>query len=323
MGDSNLGPLELARELLRIEALAIENAARKLDASFSKSVDFLFAAHEKRLKIILLGVGKSHYVAQKIAASFMSTGVTALFVHPGEALHGDLGVIRPQDLCILISKSGSTPELLSILPFFKDRNPTIGITGNPDSPIAKQCDLCLDASVEKEACPINLLPSASTTVALAIGDALVASLLSKTGFTREDFAYFHPGGSLGKRLNHKVQEVLKPLPLCATAFPDATLTEVAKLMGERPLGACCIVSEKNDLRGIVSEGDLRRAIARGLNFNSRVQEIMTSNPVTLSPEMLIEDALSLMEQNNRKVGSAPVVGLDRKLLGMVRIHDLI
>ncbi len=323
MSDANQAPLNLARELLRIEARAIEAAAKKLDDKFLKAVEMLCTANTDRQKIIFMGVGKSHYVASKLAASFMSTGVTALFVHPGEALHGDLGVIRPKDVCILISKSGSTPEILSLMPFFKNRNPTIAITGKIDSPIGKQCDVYLDAGVEKEACPINLMPSASTTVALALGDALVASVASYTGFTREDFALFHPGGSLGKRLNHRVQEIYQPLNKCALATTEVSLTEIAKRMGEKPLGACCIVSKANELLGIVTEGDLRRAIARGVDMKSPAESIMTKNPVTLGLEMLIEDALSLMEQNNRKVGSAPVLSNDGKLLGLARIHDLI
>jgi arabinose-5-phosphate isomerase len=316
--------LKLARELLKIESRAIEACAERLDDSFVRAVECLFDAHKKKQKIILMGVGKSHYVARKLAASFMSTGVTALFIHPGEALHGDLGVIHPGDACILISKSGNTAELLSILPFLRGRNPTIAITGLKDSSVARQCDFSLDASVEKEACPINLLPSASTTVALALGDALVASLVSLTGFTREDFALFHPGGSIGKRLNHRVKEVIHGFDRCASGKGSVTLKEVAQAMGTKPLGAFCVVSSDQKLLGIITEGDLRRAVAQGFDLNAMTAEkIMNREPVVLNPEMVIEDALSLMEQNDRKVGCAPVLDPSRRLLGMVRIHDLI
>ncbi len=314
--------LKLARDLLQVEAQAIEGAALRLDESFERAVETIFAAHKEKKKIILMGVGKSHYVARKLAASFMSTGVTAIFVHPGEALHGDLGIIHPGDVCILISKSGTTAELLGLLPFLRRRNPSIVITGNLSSPIARQCEFVLDASVEKEACPINLMPSASTTVALALGDALVATLVSMTGFTREEFAVFHPGGSLGKRLNHQVKEVYHSLNKCALGPKKSSLREVAKAMSLHPLGAFC-VTENEQLVGIITEGDLRRAIAKGIDLESAAEKIMNRDPVCLRDEMIIEDALSLMEQNDKKIGCAPVVSETKQLLGLVRIHDLI
>jgi len=315
--------IERARELLTIEAHAIEAAAKRLGPSFPASLECIRKAVATSNKLVLMGVGKSHYVAHKLAASFMSTGVTAIFVHPSEALHGDLGSIRPGDVAVLFSKSGSTPEILGLLPFLKGRNPIIAITGGLASPLARQCDYLLDASVEKEACPINMLPTASTTVALALGDALMASLAEEQGFSKQVFAGYHPGGSIGKRLNFHVKSVLNVREACAHGPASLSLKEVAQKMSEKPLGAFCAVSKEGRLEGLITEGDLRRAIARGEDMSNSASAILNKKPVTLSLDMLIDDAIASMEQQGRRINCAPVVSDSGDFLGLVHIHDLI
>jgi arabinose-5-phosphate isomerase len=315
--------IQRARELLKIEAHAIEAASARLGPSFPASLDCIRRAISSGNKLVLMGVGKSHYVAHKLAASFMSTGVTAIFVHPSEALHGDLGSIRPGDVALLFSKSGSTPEILGLLPFLKGRNPIVALTGGLDSPLAKQCDYLLDASVEKEACPINMLPTASTTVALALGDALMASLAEDQGFSKQTFAGYHPGGSIGKRLNFQVKSVLNGREACAHGPSTLSLKEVAQRMSDRPLGAFCALSASGKLEGLITEGDLRRAIARGEDMATPAAKIMNASPITLSLDMIIDDAIAVMEQKGRRINCSPVVSDSGDFLGLVHIHDLI
>jgi arabinose-5-phosphate isomerase len=315
--------IERARELLRIQAHAIQAASERLGPSFPASLDCIRKAVASGNKLVLMGVGKSHYVAHKLAASFMSTGVTAIFVHPSEALHGDLGSIRPGDIAILFSKSGSTPEILGLIPFLKSRNPIIAVTGGLTSPLARQCDFLLDASVEKEACPINMLPTASTTVALALGDALMASLAEDQGFSKQVFAGYHPGGSIGKRLNFQVKSVLNLREACAHGPASLTLREVAQKMSDKPLGAFCALSKEGRLEGLITEGDLRRAVARGEDMNSAASKIFNAKPITLQLDMLIDDAIASMEQQGRRINCAPVVTESGEFLGLVHIHDLI
>lgn len=315
--------LERARAFLRIEAEAVERAARNLGPSFEKALGLIRGVVEKRGKLVLMGVGKSHYIAQKLAASFTSTGVTAIFVHPAEALHGDLGSIQEGDVCMLFSKSGTTSELVGILPYLKGRNPIIAITGNPEAPISHQADAVLDASVEKEACPINMLPTASTTVALALGDALMSIIAEQRGLTKQSFAAYHPGGSIGKRLNGRVIDVYSPIEKIPSGNSDIPLKEVARLMGERPVGAFCITDAQGRLQGLLTDGDLRRAFARGEKPETQAGALMNKQPTTLRLEMLIDDAIAQMEQPNRRLNCSPVVDSAQRLLGLVHIHDLI
>lgn len=319
--------LELAKELLQIEARSIERAGQLLGESFLGALELIQKAVDENKKLIFMGVGKSSYIARKLAASFMSTGVTAVFVHPSEAFHGDLGAIRKDDVVILFSKSGRSAELLGLLPFFKKNNPIIAITGDMSSPMSKAATYTLDASVEQEACPINMLPTASTTVALALGDALLSSFAKERGFNRQEFAGYHPGGSIGKRLNNYVRDVFHPLEECAFGPDSLSIEEVAKKLGEHPWGAYCAVSAEKDLLGVVTDGDMRRALARGgdSGFGSKtsVAEIMHKNPVTVTADTLIDNAIATLEQKNRKVNCAPVLDAKGKFLGIVHIHDLI
>lgn len=318
-GDS----LKRARELLRIEAEAIERASSRLGPSFGDSLAVINESVTAGKKLVLMGVGKSHYVAHKLAASFMSTGVTAIFVHPSEALHGDLGSIREGDVVLLFSKSGGTSELLGLMPFLKGRNKIIAILGDLNSPIARQCDFVIDASVEKEACPINMLPTASTTAALAIGDALVSCLAEDQGFTKQTFAGYHPGGSIGKRLNFHVRDVFHSSEKCAQGTSTTTLKEVAQQMSTHALGAFCALRADSTLEGIITEGDLRRAIARGDDMNSAASSVLNKTPLSLSLDMLIDDAIACLEQKGKRVNCAPVLNEKGVFLGLVHIHDLI
>ncbi|HVJ63786.1 MAG TPA: KpsF/GutQ family sugar-phosphate isomerase [Bdellovibrionota bacterium] len=312
-----------AKELLSIEAKAIEACAQRLGPEFAQVIERIDRAHTRSKKLVFMGVGKSHYIAAKLAASFMSTGVTAIFMHPSEAIHGDLGALKEGDVVFLISKSGTSAELLSLLPWITGKTEVVAITGNKESPIAKACQWVLDASVEREACPMNLLPTASTTVTLALGDALMASYAQYRDFDRDSFAVFHPGGALGKRLHKKISEIL--VPLDATAFGPQTMSikEVAALMGQYPTGAFCVVDQAMHVQGVVTDGDIRRAIVRGDNLSAPVSSIMNTKFTHVSPDLLIDEGIALMESPSKKVYCAPVIDSDGKLQGVVRVHDML
>jgi arabinose-5-phosphate isomerase len=312
-----------AKKLLEVQAKSIMIAAERLGPEFDQALKIIQECAKQGKKVILLGMGKSHYVAAKIAASFMSTGVTALFVHPAEAIHGDLGIISQDDVCILISKSGSTPEIVALLPYLKAKTKLIAIIGNKKSPIGDASDCVLDGAVEREACPINLLPTASTTLALALGDALVATFARADGLNPEKFAGFHPGGSLGKRLLKEVGEVMLPFEKIAIGNGTESLKKAAELMSLKPIGALCVIDDKQVLKGIVVDGDLRRALAQGLSTDQSVDKFIIKNPVTLASDMLVNDALATLERKEKQITSAPVVDSNGKLLGFARIHDLL
>lgn len=319
--------LKRAKELLQIEARSIERSGELLGESFLGALELIQKTVDQKKKLVFMGVGKSSYVARKLAASFMSTGVTAVFVHPGEAFHGDLGAIRAGDVVVLFSKSGRSAELLGLLPFLKQANPIIAITGDLTSPISVAAAYTLDASVEQEACPINMLPTASTTVALALGDALLSSFAEERGFNKQDYAGYHPGGSIGKRLNNHVRDVFHPLEECAHGPETLSIAEVAKRLGEHPWGAYCAVSAEKKLLGIVTDGDMRRALAKGgesdFASSTTAEQIMHAQPITVTADTLIDNAIATLEQKGRKVNCAPVVDVNGACLGIVHIHDLI
>lgn len=316
-------PIKRAQDFLQTQARAISRSADFVDESFVNALNIIKKATKDRNKLVFMGVGKSHYVAMKLAASFMSTGVTAIFVHPSEAFHGDLGSIREDDVVLLFSKSGRTAEILGILPFFKDRNPCIAITGDTKSPLALHSQVVLNASIEKEACPINMLPTASTTVALALGDALVSCFAEEQGFNKQAFAGYHPGGSIGKRLNQNVSDVFHSKEKCAWGNIQTPLTEVAKAIGDYPLGVFNILDDDGKLLGIITDGDIRRAWAQKIEIDSPASKIMMKNPITLKKDVLIDNAIATLEQKGRKVNCAPVVDDSNTFLGLVHIHDLI
>ncbi len=310
-------------EFLKLEAAAVERASERLDKqSVEKAVKLLAGC---RCKIIVLGVGKSGIIAHKIADTMTSTGTVAIFVHPSDALHGGLGIIAKGDVVIALSNSGETDELLAIMPFLKQREVSIiAIVGNLDSTLSRQADVALDASVDYEACPLNLAPTTSTTVALAIGDALAMTLMQAKNLTAEDFALNHPAGRLGKRLTMKVSDLMHASP---SVNLQSNWLEVVKAISRHALGAVNVTDEEGHLIGIVTDGDLRRTIERTAapeNLSRlNAAQMMTRNPVVAAPEMLAFDALRLMEDRPRQINVLPVVDEKEICVGLLRLHDIV
>lgn len=309
-------------EILRIEADSITNAAGKLDAaSVEKALEILTACSGK---VVVTGVGKSGVIAQKIAQTLTSTGTMALFLQPSDALHGGLGVVASEDVVIALSNSGETDELLAILPSIRARGcRVISIVGNIDSTLAAQSDALIDASVDKEACPLNLAPTASTTVALAIGDALAMTLMESKGKTQTDFALNHPAGRLGKRLTLSVRDLMHESP---NVSPDASWLDVVRAISKSSLGAVNVVDQNLKLLGIVTDGDLRRTIERTSPdelSSLTAKSMMTALPITASPDMLAFDALKLMEERPSQISVLPVVDDEGKCIGLLRLHDIV
>jgi arabinose-5-phosphate isomerase len=313
--------IKQAQRAMQIEAEAIQSASGRLDGEFSRAVDIL-AAHSG--KIVVSGMGKSGYIAQKIAATFSSTGSPAIFLHPADAVHGDLGVYTPGDPTILISKSGSTVELLRLIPILREfRSPLIGILGNLNSVLAREADTVLDASVEREADPLNLTPTASAAVALALGDALAAALMTVRDFKAQDFARLHPGGQLGRNLWLHVADVMHPLDKIAHVKPSASLKDVVIAMTQFPLGAACILDERKRLVGIITDGDVRRAFQQydDIRFLT-AEQVMVSKPATIVPDASLALAADRMEKRASQISVLPVVDADQRCLGLLRIHDI-
>lgn len=312
-------------ELLRLEAAAIMRAAdRARPEEFEQAVGLLRAC---RGKVVLIGVGKSGLVARKVAATLTSTGTAAVFLHPADALHGDLGIVSPGDVAVVLSNSGETDELLTILPYLKHRQvPVVAIIGNLSSSLARNADVSLDASVDQEACPYNLTPTTSTTVALAIGDALAVTLMKAKGVSQEDFASNHPSGRLGKRLTLRVRDLMHSGPENPTVSPEASWLEVAGAISKGGLGAVNVVDEAGYQKGLITDGDLRRSITKFKSMNPEAVQaatIMTETPVAASPEMLAYDALRLMENRPRQISVLPVVNQDGYCVGLIRLHDIV
>lgn len=313
--------LEIGRQAMQAEAAAIEIAAGRLGEGFERAVEVILAANSK---LVICGIGKSGHIGSKLAATFSSSGIPSVFLHAAEAIHGDLGVYQPGDPTIVLSKSGSTAEVMRLLPMFKKlKSPVIAIVGNMDSPIAIAADVVLDASVEKEADPLNLMPTSSSTVSLAIGDALAAALVNARAFTAEDFATFHPGGQLGRNLLMDVGEVMHPRERVACASAEETLREVVIRMTRYPLGAACIVDTNNDLLGIITDGDIRRLLSGdGDILNKIVGDCMTKEPISTHSSMGLGQALRIMEDRPSQISVLPVVKEgNQQFLGLLRLHD--
>ncbi len=309
-------------EFLKIEARAIERTATRLSKeSVERAVEILSRCESK---VIVLGVGKSGVIAQKIAQTLVSTGTIAVFVHPSDALHGSLGVVSRGDVVVALSNSGETDEILMLLPALKARRVfLISIVGNLESSLARQSDVALDASVDCEACPLNLAPTTSTTVALAIGDALAMTLMEAKNLTAEDFASNHPAGRLGRRLTIRVENLMHRSPNVA---PAASWLEVVREISRHALGAVSVVDENARLIGIVTDGDLRRTIEKteGVNLDKLdAGAMMTKNPVVAAPEMLAFDALKLMEDRPRQINVLPVIDENNVCIGLLRLHDIV
>lgn len=314
-------------ELLRAESEAIAKAAARLSADDINRV--LSILTKCAGKIVLLGVGKSGIIAQKIAATMTSSGTAAIHLHPSDALHGGLGIVNSTDVVIMLSNSGETDELLELLPYLKRREvPIIAIVGNVKSTIAQRADAVIDASVDQEACPLNLAPTTSTTVALALGDALAMTLMRGKGLTEDDFASNHPAGRLGKRLTLRVTDLMHSGKQNPTITSDASWMDIVASISQYGLGAVNVVDEGGKLAGIITDGDLRRSLQRlgphDLAFaNLTCDELMTRDPVVASPEMLAFDALRLMEDRPSQINVLPVVDESGRCVGLIRLHDIV
>lgn len=307
---------------MEAEAAAISAAASRLNSSFERAVEIL-AGHTG--KVVVTGIGKSGRVGQKIVSTFSSLGAPAVFLHPTEAVHGDLGVYAPQDPTILISKSGATEELLRLVSVLHDfRSPLIGILGCVSSPLAAQMDVLLDASVRAEADLHNLAPTSSAAVAMALGDALAVAVTHARGFTAEEFAMYHPAGQLGRNLSLAVRDVMHGLDQAALARPQDSIKQLVIAMTEKPLGGACILDESGCLAGLVTEGDLRRALQAHDDIRPlRAVDIMTARPITVAPDALLQEAVRLMEDRPSQIYVLPVVDpATRRCLGLLRLHDV-
>lgn len=312
-------------DLLRLEAEAITQASRQLNPQeVEKAIALLMQCYGK---VILTGVGKSGIVARKIAATLTSTGTPSMYLHPGDALHGDLGIVTGEDLAVIFSNSGETEEALAMLPYLKHRQvPIIAILGNLNSTLARNADAVLNASVTKEACPLNLAPTASTTVAMAIGDAVAMTLMQAKGLTPRDFALNHPAGRLGKRLTLKVADLMHSGSDNPTISPDSSWLEVVGKITQAGLGAVNVVDRDRRLLGIITDGDLRRAIQNTDPTDlSKLYagKIMTGNPTVVLTTDLAYDALQMMENRPSQISVLPVVDEDRICVGLLRLHDVV
>jgi arabinose-5-phosphate isomerase len=311
--------LAQARRVLAIEAAAVAQVAARLDASFARAVDLILAC---RGRVIVSGIGKSGHIARKVAATMASTGTPAYFVHAAEAVHGDLGMIARDDVLIALSNSGENDELLTVVPLVKRQGgKLIAITGNVGSSLAQEADVHLDARVDEEACPLNLAPTASTTAALALGDALAVALLDARGFSADDFARSHPGGALGRKLLTHVRDVMQPAERVASVGADATIPAVLAAMSRGGMGMVAVLDAAHRLAGIFTDGDLRRALERLGDLRPvAVGTLMTRNPRTIGPERLAVEAVEMMERH--QINQLLVTTADGRLAGALNMHDL-
>jgi len=314
--------IEAAQRAMQIEAEAVARAAARLDGNLACAVELILA---HRGKLVVTGLGKSGHVARKIVATLCSTGTPAVFLHAGEASHGDLGLYSPGDPTLMVSKSGNTFELLRLIPFLRELpSERIGILGNPAAPLAAEMDVVLDASVEREADPENLAPTASATVALSIGHALAIALMRARNFGVDDFERFHPGGHLGRSLRLTVRNVMHGREEVAWAQAGDSLKQVVIGMTHYPHGAACVVDEAQRLIGLITDGDVRRALQSHDDIRElRASQVMTAHPATIAPDARLQDALRLMEDRPSQISVLPVVDpASGACLGLLRLHDI-
>ena len=312
--------LELGRAVLDIEAKTVANLARTLDANFVAAARILLACEGR---VVVLGMGKSGHIGSKIAATLASTGTPAFFVHPGEASHGDMGMITPADVVLAISNSGETDELVILMPLIKRLGvPLVALSGNPESTLAKQSTIHLLVEVSEEACPLGLAPTSSTTAALAMGDALAVALLEARGFTREDFALSHPGGALGRRLLLKISDLTHKSDAMPTVRPSASVAEALEEMTRKGLGVTAITDEENQLLGIFTDGDLRRLLEQKVDMlNTPIETVMVADCTTVDADILAADALRIMQEG--RFNALLVVDSQKHLQGVLNMHDLL
>ncbi len=309
----------IAQETILAESKAIGNLVNLIDSNFEDAVRYILKSEGR---VVVTGIGKSANIATKIVATFNSTGTPAIFMHAADAIHGDLGIIQKDDVVICISKSGNTPEIKVLVPLIKNsENKIIAITGNPDSFLGTQADFTLNTFVEKEVCPNNLAPTTSTTAQLVMGDALAVCLLRVKGFTSNDFAKYHPGGALGKRLYLRVSDLIKNNEV-PTVLTSAGVDKVIIEISEKRLGVTAVVTDKGDLVGIITDGDIRRMLRNSLEIASlTAEDIMSKNPKTILEEAMAVEALDTLENNN--ITQILVTDKNNKYLGVVHLHDLI
>ncbi len=308
------------QRVLQIEARAVEALIARLDEHFARAVDLLAACTGK---VVVTGMGKSGLIGQKIAATLASTGQPSFFLHPAEGIHGDLGMVARHDLLIAISNSGETDEVLKLLPFIKRQNvPVVALTGRVDSTLGKNSDVALDISVHEEACPLGLAPTASTTATLAMGDALAVALFQKRGFKQDDFAQFHPGGTLGRRLLVKVRDLMHQGSAIPKVPATASAHEAILEMTGKKLGMTTVVDAEGRCIGVVTDGDLRRALEKGIAIDRTTAGALGSaHPRTIGPDELAARAVQMMEQH--AITSLVVLEADGSLVGVVHMHDLL
>lgn len=312
--------IELAKEVLTIEADSILKMKERLNQNFDRAIELLSSC---KGRVIVTGMGKSGLIGKKIAATLSSTGTPSYFLHPAESTHGDSGIITREDVIIAISNSGETQELLNLIPLIKRFGvPMIALTGAENSTLARTSDIFLDISVEKEACPLNKAPTASTTVTLAMGDALAVCLLEKRGFTEEDFLMFHPGGSLGKGFLYSVEELMIKDQNLPIANEKELFTDVIELISQKKLGLAILTNTKGIMTGVLTDGDIRRTLIKHPHVqNLKVKDVMTVNPKTISPKELAAKALNLMEKYS--ITSLAITDETQKPVGVLHIHDLL
>lgn len=311
---------DLAKEVLDIEANSILRLKDNINGNFEKAIEILYAC---KGRVIVTGMGKSGLIGKKIAATLSSTGTPSYFLHPAESTHGDSGIITRDDVIIAISNSGETKELLNLLPLIKRfGTPMIAMTGGLDSTLAKTGDVFLDISVEKEACPLNKAPTASTTATLAMGDALAVCLLEKRGFSEEDFLVFHPSGALGKGFLYSVSELMLKDDKLPLASEDTNFEEVIELITQKKLGLAVLTDKNGIMTGVLTDGDIRRALIKYPNVKDlKAKEVMTANPKTILPDELAAKALHLMEKYS--ITALAITDENKKPVGVLHIHDLL
>ncbi len=318
---NNIELIEIGKDVIAQEIAALEVARNFINDDFAESVRLICDAH----KVIVAGVGKSGIIGKKIAATLSSIGISAVFLHPVEALHGDIGMVQKDDVVILLSKSGTTDEIIRFLPFIKMRSAKIiSILGNTKSYIARHSDIVLNGSVKAEACPFNLAPTTSSTVAVAIGDALAICAMKLMNVTLEDFSRLHPLGQIGRNISVKVKDVMHindsmPMIDATASFRDAIIE-----ITNKDLGCVCVVNSDIQLLGLITDGDVRRILQKSEDIRGiKVKNVMTQNPITINAESFLGEALKVMENRESEINVLPVIDEDNKLTGLIRLHDII
>src|SRR3990172_6917472 len=320
----HMNEIETGKKVLDIEARAIDSLKSRLNHSFSDAISLLYNC---KGRVVVTGMGKSGLIGKKISATFASTGAPSFFLHPAEGIHGDIGMVMQDDVILAISNSGETDEIIALLPIFKRKKlKIICLTGKNDSTLSRNSDVVLDVSVKEEACPMNLVPTASTTVTLAMGDALAVALFEKRGFREEDFALYHPGGALGRRLLLSVKDLMHTGSAIPIVYENSNMKDVICEMTSKKLGITAIVDSNRKLTGIITDGDLRRLLEREIGmkidiFNLKASEVMTKNPRIISPDALAVSAVQIMESYS--ITSLIIKNDDDTVGGIIHLHDLL